>query len=275
MAKEKVISVEPLKENIITMDLVGDTDLMLHARSRYYVQCEVWKQSHDKGSEPPAIYKQGKNIWEPLITSIHWEKPIQFHDEDISLYSEEEWKEYIENNRPCILTSAFVKSFKESFITFFKDTTGRAGTDFSRSVNLEGSICPVDFTSARIENSIVPTMGAGNITFFKDTTGRAGTDFSRSVNLEGSICPVDFTSARIENSIVPTMGAGKGAPVLASCNVFSGWKTQITVSCPQIVFPLETLIQIISTTGKYIGIGTQRGNGFGRYHIENVTVLKK
>lgn len=228
MAKEKVISVEPLKENIITMDLVGDTDLMLHARSRYYVQCEVWKQSHDKGSEPPAIYKQGKNIWEPLITSIHWEKPIQFHDEDISLYSEEEWKEYIENNRPCILTYAFVKSFKESFITFFKDTTGRAGTDFSRSVNLEGSICPVDFTSARIENSIVPTMGAG-----------------------------------------------KGAPVLASCNVFNGWKTKITVSCPQIVFPLETLIQIISTTGKYIGIGTQRANGFGRYHIENVTVVKK
>lgn len=228
MAKEKTISLEPLKENIVRLTLVGDTDLILHARSRYYVQCEVWKQSHDKGAEPPAIYKQGKNIWEGIITSIHWEKPIQFHDEDISLYLEEEWRDYITNNRPCILTSAFVKSFKETFITFYKDSTGKAGTDFSRGVNIE-----------------------------KD------------------ICPVDFASARIENSIVSTMGAGKGAPVLASCNVFSGWRTEITISCPQVVFPLDTLVQIVATSGKYIGIGTQRGNGYGRYHIESADVISR
>lgn len=232
MAKEKIINVEPLKENIIEMDLVGDSDLILHARSKYYLDCEIWKQSHDKGSEPPAIYKQGKSIWEPLITSIHWEKPIQFHDEDISLYSEEEWNDYMNNNRPCILTTAFRKSFMECFITFYKDSTGKNGTDFKRSIAIEG------------ENS-------------------------------KKICPVNFSNVRVENSIVPTRSDGGGSTVLSSCNIFSGWRTRIKVSCPQIVFPIETLIQIISTTGKYIGIGTQRVNEFGRYHIENVTVLNK
>ena len=226
MAKAKTMDLEPLDENIVKLELVGDTDLILHARSRYYVQCEVWKQTHDKGAEPPKIYKQGKNKWESLITSIHWEKPIEFHDEDIMLYSEEEWEEIVKNNRPCILTSAFVKSFKESFITFYKDSTGRAGTDFTRGVNIAGSIVPVDFATARIEEAIVPTMGAG-----------------------------------------------KGSSVYCGCNVFSGWKTEITISCPKVVFPLDTLVQIVSTTGKYIGIGTQRANGYGRYHIESATVI--
>ena len=135
-------------------------------------------------------------------------------------------KELIKNNRPCILTSAFVKSFKESFITFYKDSTGRAGTDFSRGVNISGSIVPVDFATARIEEAIVPTMGGG-----------------------------------------------KGAPVYCGCNVFSGWKTEIVISCPKVVFPLDTLVQIVATSGKYIGIGTQRMNGYGRYHISNATII--
>lgn len=225
MAKSKTISLEPLEENVVKVELEGDTDLILHPRSRYYLQSEIWKQTHDKGEDLPNIFKQGKNKWEGLITSIHWMKPIQFHDEDIQLYSEEEWKDYMENNRPGILTMAFAKSFKESFITFFKDSTGKAGTDFTRGVNIAETIVPIEFSSVRIEEAIVPTKGIG------------------------------------------------GSTVYCGCNVFSGWKTEITVSCPKVVLPLNTLVQIISTTGKYIGIGTQRANGYGRYHISNATII--
>lgn len=227
MENSSQIKLEPLKENIVILDLEGDSDLILHARSRYFVQSEVWRQTHDKGAEPPAIFKQPKNKWESLITSIHWEKPIVFHDENIGLYSEEEWNEYMKSNRPCILPYAFVKSFKETFITFYKDTTGKAGTDFERGINIK-------------EN----------------------------------ICPVDITSVSVSEAIVPTMGSGKGSSVYCGCNVFSGWKTRLTLSCPQVVFPMETLVQIVATSGKYIGIGTQRKNGFGRYHIETATVIR-
>lgn len=227
MAKAKSFTIEPLKETTLKLELIGDTDLILHKRSRYYEQAECWKQAHDKGTKMPEIYNQSKNILEGLITGIHWEKPIQFHDEDISLYTQEEWESYMKNNRPCILTQAFKKAFTETFITFFKDSTGKKGTDIKRSLSMAGSICPVNFESVEVVSNIVPTSGIS------------------------------------------------ASPVLCSSNVFHNWRTTIEVSCPDIVFPHETVLQLIETSGKYIGIGTQRANGNGRYHInpENVTVI--
>ena len=227
MAKAKSFTIEPLKETTLKLELIGDTDLILHKRSRYYEQAECWKQAHDKGTKMPEIYNQSKNIWEGLITGIHWEKQIEFHDEDISLYTQEEWESYMKDNRPCILTQAFKKAFTETFITFFKDSTGKKGTDIKRSLSMAGSICPVNFESVEVVSNIVPTSGIS------------------------------------------------ASPVLCSSNVFHNWRTTIEVSCPDIVFPHETVLQLIETSGKYIGIGTQRANGNGRYHInpENVTVI--
>ena len=227
MAKSKTFTIEPLKETTLRLELIGDTDLILHKRSRYYEQAECWKQAHDKGTKMPEIYNQSKNIWEGLITGIHWERPITFHDEDIFLYTLEDWESYMKDNRPCILTQAFKKAFTETFITFFKDSTGKKGTDIKRSLSMTGSICPVDFESVEVVNNIVPTSGIS------------------------------------------------ASPVLCSSNVFHNWRTTIEVSCPDIVFPHETVLQLIETSGKYIGIGTQRANGNGRYHInpENVTII--
>lgn len=227
MAKAKSFTIEPLKETTLRLELIGDTDLILHKRSRYYEQAECWKQAHDKGTKMPEIYNQSKNIWEGLITGIHWEKPITFHDEDISLYTQEEWESYMKDNRPCILTQAFKKAFTETFITFFKDSTGKKGTDIKRSLSMAGSICPVTFSGVEVVSNIVPTSGIS------------------------------------------------ASPVLCSSNVFHNWRTTIEVSCPDIVFPHETVLQLIETSGKYIGIGTQRANGNGRYHInpENVTII--
>lgn len=223
---KKSIKIEPIKETTMTIKLVGDTDLILNGRSRQYVKSEVWKQSHDKGSEMPAIYRQSKNIWEQRITSIHWKNPIEYHDEDISLYTEEEWQKYMSENQPCILPMAFAKSFRECVITFFKDSTGKNGTDVDRALNMIGSLYPISFSSVRIEDSIVPT------------SSRNG-----------------------------------GSSVVSSVNVFSGWECEISVACPDAVFPAETLVSIINTTGKYIGIGTQRKNGYGRYHVESVKAI--
>jgi hypothetical protein len=227
MAKVKTFTIEPLKETTLRLELIGDTDLILHKRSRYYEQAECWKQAHDKGTKMPEIYNQSKNIWEGLITGIHWEKPITFHDEDISLYTQEEWESYMKDNRPCILTQAFKKAFTETFITFFKDSTGKKGTDIKRSLSMAGSICPDTFSDVEVVSNIVPTSGIS------------------------------------------------ASPVLCSSNVFHNWRTTIEVSCPDIVFPHETVLQLIETSGKYIGIGTQRANGNGRYHInpENVTII--
>lgn len=228
MAKQS-IKIEPLKETQLHIEIIGDSDLMLHGRSRYYVQSEVWRQSHNEGAEPPAIYKQGKNVWEPLITSIHWKNPIQFHDENIMLYTEDEWKDYMQNNQPCILPNAFCKSFIETFITFFKPNIKKNGTDIKRAFNMIGNIYPVTFSEVEIRHAIVPAPGGKN---------------------------------------------GGSSSVLASCNIFSGWKCEIEIDCPNVAFPYETILSIVQAAGRYIGIGSQRSNGFGRYHIENVKISK-
>lgn len=51
MAKAKSFTIEPLKETTLKLELIGDTDLILHKRSRYYEQAECWKQAHDKGTK--------------------------------------------------------------------------------------------------------------------------------------------------------------------------------------------------------------------------------
>lgn len=222
MAKTTEIRIEPLRETSFDIELIGDTDLILNKKARYYEQSEVWKQSNDKGTEPPAIFKQGKNVWEQLITSIRWRDPIEYHDEDISLYSEEEWRDYMENNAPCILPIAFSKSFAEAFVTFFKDSTGKNGTDLKRSVSMIGRQYPIKFASVEPVQTLVPTTGLNR------------------------------------------------TQVLASYNVFSGWSTRIQLSCVNAVFPPATVLSLIQTTGRYIGIGTQRGNGYGKYHLGEI-----
>jgi hypothetical protein len=225
----KHLEIEPLKETVVRLEIEGESDLILHKRSRYYEQAEVWKQGHDKGAKMPEIYSQGKNIWEGLITGIHWENPIEFHDEDIMLYTEEEWNNYMVNNRPCILTIAFKKSFAQAFTTFLKESTKKNGTDIRRSLSVTGE--------------------------------------------KGTLCPVTFGSVEVVNKIVPTSGIS-ASPVLCSQNVFHNWKTTIEVACPDIVFPMETILQLIATTGKYIGIGSQHENGYGRYRIVNADRIK-
>lgn len=227
MAKQKSLVIEQLKVTKLNIELIGDTDLILHKKSRSFEREQVWKQSHDKGAKVPLAFTESKNPWEKFITSITWENPITFHDEDSGLYTEEEWKEYMQNNRPCILPQAFQKSFAEAFKTFgFKDSTGKAGTDFQRALNIHGSKIPVSFVNVEAASVLVPNGGISNTN------------------------------------------------VVCHQNVFSGWSCTVEINVPDIVFPYETILSVVDTAGKYIGIGSQRKNGNGRYHIGNVEIIK-
>lgn len=226
MAKEAVkVEIEPIKETRMKIELVGDSDLILHKKSREWERREVWKQNHEKGAEPPAAHKTKIPVMEQLITSVTWEKPITFHDDDLDLYTEKELDYYLKNNRPCILAVAFYRSFAESFITFFKDSIKKNGTDLQRALNMGRTVYPVDCEAARVEQKLVPNNG-------KDKTN-----------------------------------------VVCNQLVFSNWKCEIDVSCADIVFPYKTVLSIIQTTGKYIGVGTNRKYGYGRYHIENIKIV--
>lgn len=218
MPKKETI-IEPVKVSTITVHIEGTSDLILCKKARSFELAEIFKQTHPKGTKMPATLSQDYNLWEKLITSIHWEEPIVFHDDDWSLYSEDEWKDYMKNNRPCLLGKAFRDAMKEAFISCgFKEATGKAGTDFKRTISLE---------------SIIP-VGFGSVTY--------------SQHLAKA------------NDV-------KGTNVITQQNILKDWYADITINVLETAFPIETVVDLLNTAGMFIGVGSRRGEGFGRFKV--------
>ena len=214
-----------IKKGTMIVKIVGDSDLVLCKKARSYEREEIYKQSHPKGTKIPPELQQNYNMWEKLITSIHWQEPIKYHDDDYSKYTEEEWNKYMKENKPCILAKAFQGSIKEAFISCgFKDSTGKNGTDIKRTVSFQHLI-PIEFARAGYDQHLAQTDG-------KTRTN-----------------------------------------VLTQQNVFNGWSCEVTVNYLESAFPKETIIDLIRCAGDFIGIGSRRGEGYGRYHVESVTAI--
>lgn len=226
MAKKeetKDIRLEPIKQTIANVELVGTSDLILCKKSRSYERAQIFAQSHPKGTKLPKYLDQPYNVWQHLITSITWDKPIVFHDDDYSLYSEEEWVNYMTNNAPCILSNAFSGAMNEAWATFG----------------------------------------------FKEGTGKNGTDFKRAVNFMSPKFPIAFAEVEYEQKLVPNNGLNK-ANVIAQYNLFHNWKCNVQIAIADTVFPYETILELLAVTGKFIGVGTQRKNGYGHFEIGEV-----
>ena len=220
--KEEIITLNPIRTSKFSVVIEGDSDLILKSKARSFELAEMFKQSHPKGTQMPAELSQPYNVWEKLITSIRWQKPIEFHDDDWGLYSEEEWNDYMANNKPIILGKAFQDSLKEAFISCgFKESTGKAGTDFRRTI------------------SIAPTI------------------------------PLDFANVTADSHLAMTSGLSR-VNVLTEANIFSGWRCEIPVVALESAFPKQTIIELFNMAGTFIGIGSRRGEGYGRYHVVEV-----
>jgi hypothetical protein len=156
---ESTIILEQIKPKTLIVTVNGTSDLILCKKSRSYELAEIFKQSHPKGTQIPKKYQQDYCLWEKLITSIHWQKPIVFHDDDNSLYTEEEWNRYMLENKPCILANSWIGSFNEAFISCgFKDSTGKAGTDLKRTISFE-TLTPISFAKAGYDQHLAQTSG--------------------------------------------------------------------------------------------------------------------
>lgn len=219
---EKEITITELPIKKVTFTLVGDTDLILCKKARSFERQEIFKQSHPKGTKIPAEYQQPYSLWERLITSIHWLNPIEFHDDNHELYTEEEWKHYMETNKPCIIGKAFKDSMKEAFISCgFKESTGKNGTDYMRTTRIS-EINPISFVQAGYDQHLAMTSGLSRVN------------------------------------------------VLTQQNVFNGWTCDITITFLESAIPLSTITELLTAAGTFIGIGSRRGEGYGRYHISSI-----
>jgi hypothetical protein len=221
VSEGEMLNIEPLRTTNLTILIEGTEPLILRGKARSYEREEVFKQAHPKGTKIPQELdtKLNFNLWEHLITSIHWRDEIE-HFDDYSLYTEEMWRDLMKNNAPCIPMKAFKESFKQVFISFgFKESTKRNGTDLDRTLSILDKLTPIKFERVEVDQHIAKANTVG------------------------------------------------GANVLTDCNIFYGWSAELHLSHVDAVFPSETVLSIINHAGEYLGLGSRRAEGFGRYHI--------
>lgn len=150
MSKEKVevLEIKEVRPEIITVHIVGDTDLVLNKMN------DVTTRQLVDARKDKAKKIEKTNEWEEIITSIHWRdgKP-----EDMSRAG---MIDALKNNAPCITAFGLKKSFGEAVVRLGIDTYS---TKFDASVNIlaPGGLVPIKFTEHFIDEKLMsPKKGA-------------------------------------------------------------------------------------------------------------------
>lgn len=104
---------------------------------------------------------------------------------------------------------------------------------------------------------------------YKDKTGKNGTDVKRAVSFSSNRYPITFASATYQQKLIPN-NTMQHTNVLGQNNIFTGWKIPIEIYTADVAIPAKTVIDLVVTAGSFIGICTQRKNGYGRFTIANV-----
>lgn len=131
--------------------ICGDSDLVLNkmnARNRRILMAPDRK----------AIREQ-PNIWEDLITSIHWRDPLPMKD-TYAESNEEMMHKLLADNAPCITAFGLKKSFGQAVV---RTGTDKYSTSFDASLNISATsgLVPVKFSGwAYAEQLMSPKRGA-------------------------------------------------------------------------------------------------------------------
>lgn len=151
-SKTEVIEIKEIRPNSINVHIVGDTDLVLNKMNDIQTRkLKSERKAKSKNIEAP-------NIWEEIITSIHWRdgKPTEF--------TEESFAEALTNNAPCIPSFAFRKSFDEAVVRLGID---KYSTKFDASVNIvaKDRLVPIKFAEHYVDEKLMqPKIGSPILT---------------------------------------------------------------------------------------------------------------
>ena len=159
--KIEVLEIKEVKPQTITVHIVGDTDLILNKMN------DVTTRQLTDARKDKAKKIETPNVWEEIITSIHWRdgKPTDF--------SEDGLRDALINNAPCLTVFGLKKSFGEAVTRLGIDTYS---TKFDASVNLLGSggLVPITFVEHVVEEKLMsPKKGAPVLVHLNRFTGWA------------------------------------------------------------------------------------------------------
>lgn len=140
----ELMSIEAkVKHMMVTIE--GDGDLILNKMN---ARNERWLiEGRDTGVE------ERPNVWEDIITSIHWRDPIECENTYTDC-NEEMLNELRTNNKPCITAFGLQQSFGDAIV---RNEIAQYSTKLKNAINVvaTGGLVPVDFGGWSIEKRLM------------------------------------------------------------------------------------------------------------------------
>lgn len=151
MAKknEEIIELKPICPKTITVTIVGDSDLVLNKMN------DPTAKALTDARKDKAKSVEKPNVWEEIITSMHWlnGKPTEF--------SEDSLVEALKTNTPCLTAFGLKKSFADAVV---RNEISQYSTKFNASVNIIGegdNLIPIKFAQHFIDEKLMsPKKGS-------------------------------------------------------------------------------------------------------------------
>ena len=188
--KIEVIEIKQVRPQLLTVHIVGDTDLVLNKMN------DVTTRQLTDARKDKAKKIEKTNEWEEIITAMHWRdgKPTEFTKESLD--------DALVNNAPCITAFGLKKAFGEAVVRLGIDTYS---TKFDASVNIlaPGGLVPIKFAEHHIDEKLMsPKKGSPVLVHLNRFVGW-------SANIQLSFIDSVYSSEQLTN-IINLAGFGIG-----------------------------------------------------------------
>jgi hypothetical protein len=149
MKKENVITIEPILIKHATICIEGDGDLVLNKMNA--------RNARTLSADDRKKIKEVPNIWEDIITAIHWRDGYPVQDTYKEL-TEEHLQKMLAENAPCITGFGLKKSWGQAVVRNEIDTYA---TKFDNAVNVVSALVPIKFAEHYVDEKLMsPKRGA-------------------------------------------------------------------------------------------------------------------
>lgn len=162
MKKERIIEVQPVRIEHATILIEGDGDLVLNKMNARTVR-ELTAARDGK-----KTIKEVPNIWEDIITAIHWRDGYPVKDTYHNM-TEETLRDMLTNNAPCITGFGLKKSFCQAVVRNEIDTYS---TKFDNAMNVTNALIPIKFVEHNVDQKLMsPKRGAPVLVYINRFSG--------------------------------------------------------------------------------------------------------
>lgn len=161
--KTEVIELKPLGVREMEVTIVGDGDLVLNKMN------DINKKELIDKRKNKARDTEKPNMWEGVITSIHW------RDGKPSDMSEDGLRKALEENAPCITSFGLKKSFGDAVV---RNEIDKYKTKFDAGVNVvaKGGLVPIKFSEHFLDEKLMsPKKGSPVLVYLNRFSGWSAT----------------------------------------------------------------------------------------------------